>query len=1003
MFTIKASYGSQTRKATLQNHSTFPSYEDICTQVHRLFPTTQSIYFFNLLFSPDASGPGQIKISKEVRSSADYAKCIRPYKGHHWVNSLLRFTVYDFDRSLAESSGPSHATSVTEGSVAMEVDSVESISRLSRHSSSTSCCSVAQGKEDIRSMLSDFQQGLNRVLESNLSKPLEVGHRAPSDSMLPQDDRPTGSSSSPPPSWCSLCTRDLPTGEDEKGVWFSCVDCHIVVCQNCHSRGKPSFCLNVMGPHNMKQTSRLLESGIPHLPSPWATDRPLNLGKSTVGVQQGAPKMSLNHNASNQPGLKPVAHVGVVCDACNKGIVGVRHKCLDCPDYDLCTSCTESGHAVQHNPFHEFYEIKEPGRVVVHTVYSGNAERPPQTRKASPVATPISHNATCDLCDSTIVGDRYKCLTCPDFDTCKSCFNITNEQHPHHPFVRLSKNEDYIRRRPTQVNMHYATCDGCKKTIFGARFKCMHPDCPDYDLCQNCEALPIAIHPTNHPLLKMKTPNTVVPTVYRVGQRTIIPEASMPVADFPATPVVSVPSEDIRVKTPTPASERHGGDISGVQDIYASQPVSSSNSTMPMNSFEVTPDFTAEQSCRQSPSSPVVANATNPYSTPETLHSINPWPTTNSAERDELLQLIAELATPHDDVTETAADPYTFVRSSVIEQMKGNHKSNEEVHLFGDEATTWAGVTSNIDHLLPQEASLEPTVSQDLQSSRTLAPKILSVEPLLASGLDTIRDSLSHLIRDLPSLVPPQIVPTPETAQTQLPLSAAFIEDVTVPDGQTFPPGAEFVKCWRLLNDGGREWPESTELVFLAGDSLLANAEDTDSVEVVSDVSVGKTGPGKTVDVWTGELKAPENPGRYVGYWRLRADGELFGNSLWIEVNVAEVDSQHTSDESMASSSIIMPAVSQSDAASATVTGTLSSRTQSANEDNLSDDGSDLSLISMPSSPSDDELWHETRSHPTNSITSALSPAQPRRLAPSDANVDYVMLYDDSSSEDGAK
>lgn len=23
---------------------------------------------------------------------------------------------------------------------------------------------------------------------------------------------------------------------------------------------------------------------------------------------------------------------------------------------------------------------------------------------------------------------------------------------------------------------------GCDQSIFGARYKCMHPDCPDYDL-----------------------------------------------------------------------------------------------------------------------------------------------------------------------------------------------------------------------------------------------------------------------------------------------------------------------------------------------------------------------------------------------------------------------------------------------------------------------------------------------------------------------------------------
>src|SRR5882762_2502375 len=69
---------------------------------------------------------------------------------------------------------------------------------------------------------------------------------------------------------------------------------------------------------------------------------------------------------------------------------------------------------------------------------------------------------------------------------------------------------------------HYATCDACKKSIHGIRYKCMHPDCPDFDLCAMCEAHPIPVHAPKHPMLKMKTADTVVPTVYRVGRTTLI-------------------------------------------------------------------------------------------------------------------------------------------------------------------------------------------------------------------------------------------------------------------------------------------------------------------------------------------------------------------------------------------------------------------------------------------------------------------------------------------------
>lgn len=89
-------------------------------------------------------------------------------------------------------------------------------------------------------------------------------------------------------------------------------------------------------------------------------------------------------------------------------------------DYDLCTGCIMSGSAERHNPFHEFFEISEPGRVIVHTVFSGEGERestpstraPPAAAAPTVVSPPVVeavpiHAANCDMCDSRIRGDRY--------------------------------------------------------------------------------------------------------------------------------------------------------------------------------------------------------------------------------------------------------------------------------------------------------------------------------------------------------------------------------------------------------------------------------------------------------------------------------------------------------------------------------------------------------------------------------------------------------------------
>jgi hypothetical protein len=113
--------------------------------------------------------------------------------------------------------------------------------------------------------------------------------------------------------------------------------------------------------------------------------------------------------------------------------------------------------------------------------------------------------------------------------------------------------------------------------------------------------------------------------------------------------------------------------------------------------------------------------------------------------------------------------------------------------------------------------------------------------------------------------------------------AAAFVSDVTYPDGSNVSLGGTFTKIWRLKNVGTCTWSTSYALVFASGDRLNA------SLEVPMPTNVG---PGQTVDVAV-NMTAPNQPDHYRGFWKLRnASNVLFGigpqadGNFYVDINV---------------------------------------------------------------------------------------------------------------------
>lgn len=113
-----------------------------------------------------------------------------------------------------------------------------------------------------------------------------------------------------------------------------------------------------------------------------------------------------------------------VCDGCQKFIYGVRHKCLNCPDWDFCSTCIKSAKFIHSH--HRFVPIYDP--------------------LPEPRTSAVRHYGIyCDgpLCKdkenmSYIEGVRYKCAVCHDTDFCANCEAIpTNRHNRTHPLIKF--------------------------------------------------------------------------------------------------------------------------------------------------------------------------------------------------------------------------------------------------------------------------------------------------------------------------------------------------------------------------------------------------------------------------------------------------------------------------------------------------------------------------------------------------------------------------------------
>lgn len=138
-----------------------------------------------------------------------------------------------------------------------------------------------------------------------------------------------------------------------------------------------------------------------------------------------------NYESTRTPGktgTHSVSHKNVSCDNCTPDqfvpIKGLRYKCLVCKDYDLCEKC-EYGfneHEIiteRHSFTHPTIKIQDSDSI---SIDEGVLTQLLSKSEVSNT-TAVHYNVSCDSCndDKPIVGNRYKCDQCANFDLCQKC------------------------------------------------------------------------------------------------------------------------------------------------------------------------------------------------------------------------------------------------------------------------------------------------------------------------------------------------------------------------------------------------------------------------------------------------------------------------------------------------------------------------------------------------------------------------------------------------------
>ncbi|BFZ54497.1 hypothetical protein PYCC9005_001534 [Savitreella phatthalungensis] len=491
---------------------------------------------------------------------------------------------------------------------------------------------------------------------------------------------------------------------------------------------------------------------------------------------------------------------------------------------------------------------------------------------SSPIAPPaesiVQHNAICDGCESSIVGVRQKCLDCPDFDYCGSCFDSkAAKNHSSHRFVKVTTADAISSCRQSRTTVHKNIfCDGpgcavkpdAEKEIRGSRYKCTV--CPDLDLCENCEADPNKTHDGEHPMTVYKVPKSRGISLAINGNfgltKPAVAQGSNALHCFNGNASrfkgISIPAN--RSQQQQPQQQKMSAQSKPDLD-HASPAVKSEPAPLPIHHRGVACDSCDKlivgdrYMCASCPDFDYCEPC---YSSAEQTHDKthvfirHKTPLNSLFGRRDRIQAVSEDASELDCKTAYRCDGCQTIISPATSRF--SCRRCEDFDMCG-------GCANEAD-------------AHDKTHPIAIFPPRIESPPPTATR---------------------QPVGPPQSTISAAAPKAELVEDLTIPDGSVVAAGSTFVKQWSVRNTGETSWPVGVFLAFAGGihfQSGQGGAEATLETKVAPGTAVA---PGETTVV-SAMRRAPDTVcSNVISYWRLcTPDGLRFGPRLWIDVDVCE-------------------------------------------------------------------------------------------------------------------